>query len=121
MALDTTAAPALAAPGMSNAWEVVIGLVLVIAVIIAVGWLMRRLYPGAAGGSGQLRVLAALPLGPRERLLLVDAAGKQLLLGVTTQQITALHQFTEALPRVEPRPAEFALRLREVLGGGSRQ
>jgi flagellar biogenesis protein FliO len=52
--------------------------------------------------------------------LLVDAAGQQLLLGVTAQQITALHAFAEALPLAEARPAEFALRLREVLGKGTR-
>lgn len=120
MALQSTAAPAVGTPGLNGAWEVLIGLAVVIAVIVAAGWLLRRVYPGVAGGAGQLRVLAALPLGPRERLLLVDAAGQQLLLGVTAQQITALHAFAEALPLAEARPAEFALRLREVLGKGTR-
>ena len=66
-------------------------------------------------------VLAALPLGPRERLVLVDAAGSHILLGVTAQQITALHQFSE--PVVLPdggNAADFALRLREALGRGGR-
>lgn len=119
MAPQTPTAAAVGTPGLDGAWEVLLGLVVVVALIVIAGWLLRRVYPGVAGGTGQLRVLATLPLGPRERLLLVDAAGKQLLLGVTAQQVTTLHTFDEALPLAAVRPVEFATRLREVLGKGA--
>jgi flagellar protein FliO/FliZ len=109
-------------PGLSGIWEVALGLALVVVVIFAIAWAMRRMVPGAGGGTGALRVLAALPLGPRERLLLVEAAGKQLLLGVTAQQVNTLHTFDEPvqLP-VSGSGAEFAARLREMLTPGTRQ
>lgn len=106
---------------MSGVWEVALGLLIVVAAILAVGWMMRRLYPGAMSASQQMKVIAALPLGPRERLLLVDVAGTQLLLGVTAQQINQLHLFSEPVA-LTPTPVagDFGLRLREALGGGKR-
>jgi flagellar protein FliO/FliZ len=93
-----------------------------VALILLAAWLMRRMVPGAAGSHPALRIVAALPVGPRERLLLVDAGGRQLLLGVTAQQISALHSFDE--PPVPQAPAagggDFAARLREMLAPGTR-
>ena len=114
-----------AAPGASGAsgiWEVALALALVLVVIFAVAWAMRRMVPGAGGANSVLRILAAMPVGPRERLVLVDAAGRQLLLGVTAQQITPLHSFD--VPLDLPAAAgsgEFAARLREMLAPAARQ
>ena len=121
MALQPTASAPVSGPGMSGVWEVALGLLIVVAAIVAVGWVMRRLYPGAMSASQQMKVIAALPLGPRERLLLVDVAGTQLLLGVTAQQINQLHLFSEpvVLPPT-PVAGDFALRLRDALGGAKR-
>lgn len=121
MANPALASTSVPGPGMSGVWEVALGLLVVVLAIVAVGWLMRRLYPGGTTGTQALKVLAALSLGPRERVLLVDAGGTHILLGVTTQQITALHHFSE--PVVLPEaggPGDFALRLKEALGRGAR-
>lgn len=108
-------------PGVSGAWEVAAGLLVVVLAILAIGWFAKRLYPGAMSGTRALKVVAALPLGPRERLLIVDAAGEQFLVGVTAQQVSALHRFSEpaVLPETPP-PGDFALRLKEALGRGDR-
>ena len=106
---------------MSGIWEVALGLLVVVAAIVAIGWFMRRLYPGGMAGIQALKVLAALSLGPRERVLLIDSGGVQLLIGVTTQQITSLHRFTEPVLLPEATNAgDFALRLKEALGRGVR-
>ena len=108
-------------PGISGVWEVAAGLFVVVVAILAIGWFARRLYPGAVGGTRVLNVVAAMPLGPRERLLVVDAAGTQILIGVTAQQVTALHHFTEPLVLPDPvRGGDFALRLREAMSRGGR-
>ena len=116
------ASAAQTGPGVGGIWEVALGLALVVVVIFAIAWAMRRMVPGVGGGTGMLRVIAALPLGPRERLLLVEAGGKQLLLGVTAQQVNTLHCFDEplALPATG-QGGEFATRLREMLTPGTRQ
>ncbi len=106
---------------MSGVWDIALGLLVVVVAIIAVGWVMRRMYPGAMSGTRTLKVVAALPLGPRERLVLVDAAGTHILLGVTGQQISALHHFSEPVVLQEPPVGgDFALRLRDALGKGGR-
>lgn len=121
MAASSVAGAAQSGPGLAGIWEVTLGLALVVALILVAAWAMRRMVPGAAGGQSALRIVAALPLGPRERLLLVDVAGQQLLLGVTAQQINALHRFDEPLALPAQHGGEFATRLREMLAPGTRQ
>jgi flagellar protein FliO/FliZ len=78
---------ALAAPGVQvgNLSSVALSLALVVGFIFAAAYVARRT-PFAAlarGKNGPLKVVAALPLGPKERLLLVEARGEQLLIAVS--------------------------------------
>ena len=67
---------------------------LVLSLMFALAWLAKRmrLTPGAIGSPGVIRTLAVLSLGNREKLLLVQVGEEQLLLGVTNQKITFLHE-----------------------------
>lgn len=67
-----------------------------LALVLVVFWVsarLLRLLPGLRGGTapGALRVVGALPLGHRERLVVVQAGEEQLLLGVTASRIERLH------------------------------
>jgi flagellar protein FliO/FliZ len=68
---------------------------LIIVLIPAALWLVKRTPLGGAGGAGLMRVVAALPLSPSQRLLTVEVGsgeGRQwLVLGVTPAGITTLH------------------------------
>lgn len=71
---------------------------LVIGLILVLGWLLRKLrLPGALGGSRQLRIVASLALGHRERLLVVQVGEEQWLLGVSAQQIASLGKLDQPL------------------------
>jgi flagellar protein FliO/FliZ len=118
MNIAPSAATASQGPGLAGVWEVALGLFVVIAAIVVLAWFARRVYPGAVQAGKHLRVLAALPLGARERLLLVEVGGAQLLLGVTPQQVTTLHELREPLELGAPPGGEFADRLREILARG---
>jgi flagellar protein FliO/FliZ len=76
---------ALAAPGvaMGDLSGVLLSLALVVGFIFAAAWVVRRMPLGIGRGSGPLKVLAALPLGPKERLVLVEARGEELLIAVS--------------------------------------
>jgi flagellar protein FliO/FliZ len=74
------AAPAVAMTDLSG---VVLSLVLVVGFIFAAAWVVRRMPLGLGRSNGPLKVLAALPLGPRERLVLVEARGEELLIAVS--------------------------------------
>lgn len=103
----TTQAPAPAVGHASAADAGSIGgalfsLVLVVGLILGLGWLAKRM-PGLQRGAatGQLRVVASVALGPRERAVVVDVAGTQLLLGVGAGGVRALHTLEHPLPATE--------------------
>jgi flagellar protein FliO/FliZ len=81
LAADTAfAAPAVAMADLSG---VLLSLGLVVGFILVAAWVVRRMPLGLGRGNGPLKVLAALPLGPRERLVLVEARGEELLIAVS--------------------------------------
>lgn len=98
--------------------QVLLGLGFVLALVFAMGWLIKRVGQGNLVGGQMMRVLASLPLSTRERLLLVDVGGQQLLLGVAPGRITTLHTFEEPIlqPNAPINPSEFGKKLREIMG-----
>ena len=92
---------ALAAPSvaMADLTGVVVSLALVVGFILAAAWVVRRMPLGGLGrGNGPLKILAALPLGPRERLVLVEARGEELLIAVSPAGV-----FNVGAARGQPR------------------
>ncbi len=73
--------------------SLMLGLTLIVILILALGWLARRMGQGGLLGNRHIKMLAAMPLGTRERLVVVEVGGQQLLLGITATQITTLHTF----------------------------
>lgn len=75
--------------------SVAAGLVLIVALILVLGWFLRRFNQGGLFNNSSIKIIATLPLGTRERLAVVDVGGQQLLLGITATQINTLHVFDE--------------------------
>ena len=83
-----SAAPALPSGGVA---QVVIGLVVVLALVAALAWMLKR-FSGLRGtGSGLIRVVSAAAVGQRERIVLVELGGTWLLVGVAPGQVRSLH------------------------------
>ncbi len=101
--------------------QVMMGLVLVLALIFAIAWVMRRFGQGTLMGGQHMKVVSSLPLGPREKLLLVDVGGEQLLLGVTPGRINCLHNFNSPVVSTEASSdgSEFSQKLKDILGRAS--
>ncbi|AMP39462.1 flagellar biosynthetic protein FliO [Ralstonia solanacearum] len=79
------------------------GLLIVLAMIVAAGWLLRKLQQRAGMGPGGRRsqvlsVVAQQMLGTREKVVVVEVQGTWLVLGVTPQHVQTLHTL--------PRPAD---------------
>ena len=53
-------------------------------------WVLKRLQGGAKGGSRPVILAGGLTLGPRERVVVVEADGRRWMLGVTGQSISML-------------------------------
>jgi len=96
------------------------GLAVVIVVLVGCLWLLKRL--GAPRGSARgLKVLGATPVGPRERVVLVEVGQKVLVLGVAPGRVTALDSLSaDQLGTPDPsmpvaETGGFAQRLKQML------
>ena len=100
----------------SGLGQMLFGLAVVIAILFATLWVIKRLSV-PRGGSVPLNVLGATAVGPRERVVLVELAGKVLVLGVTQSSVQTLHVLdADQLPAAAPQtPAgrDFSAWLRQ--------
>ncbi len=114
-------APVAAAPDLDVGGEllrVVLGLAAIVAMIFAAGWLSRRLQARTMPGGRRIRCVETLAVGARERVLLLEADGKRLLVGVGQGGLRTLHVYEGAAPApAEPAPPVVpALSFAELLG-----
>ena len=89
----------LAAGGLA---KIGFGLLIVVALIVALSWGMRRMGGLASGGAGSLRILGGLSMGTRERVVLIQVGDKQLLLGVAPGRVQTLHVLEQPIQTGQP-------------------
>lgn len=97
--------------------RVVIGLVLVVAAILASAWLARRAGLTQRGGGNLLKQIASLPVGARQNIVVVEIDNTWLVVGVGPNQLTTLHTLPAGqMPEGSPLPAAaFAAKLGQAL------
>ena len=121
-AADATVPPLDVEPmAAGSLLQMVLGLSAVLALIIGLAWVMRRLggIPGAAAGS--LRVLGGLSMGTRERVVLIQVGETQLLIGVAPGRVQTLHVLDQPVQPDEAHTAgkgSFATSLNAALRRG---
>lgn len=101
-----------------NLLHMILGLMVVVLVILAGAWFLRRFGQAQAGGQGSIRILGGISLGQRERAVVVQVGETQLLLGVAPGRVQTLHVLDRPLPPPEAGKvdgASFASRLAELL------
>jgi len=94
------------------------GLALIVILIYGLSWFVKRFSQGGFLHNPAMKIVSSMPLGTRERLMLVDVGGKQLLLGVTATQINTLHVFEEPVVQAEkaqPATSDFSQKLMAIL------
>lgn len=77
--------------------QIVAALGVVIAVMLAMAWFMKRFGGLSPLQKMPMKVISAISVGNRERVVVVEVADQWLVLGVTSQQITSL----STLPKQE--------------------
>lgn len=101
--------------------QVVLGLLFVVAVILLLAWVLKKLGHGGGSYSKSMRVVATLPLGTREKAALVQVGEQQFLLGVTPGRVNCLHVFDEPVITESSRAehlastADAAKKFKEIL------
>lgn len=121
IAATQAAAPAAATPGSLGGQlaQMVFGLLLVVGLIFALAWLLRRMQSATPRGGQVIDIVGSRTIGPRDRLLLVQVGKEQILIGHSPGNIEALHVLAEPVEvpaSARPATPEFAQRLLELMG-----
>jgi len=93
--------------GNMDAGSMIVSLLLVLIAIAIAAWLLKKLQVGGNTVNG-LKVVTSLNLGSKERLVVVQVGEKQLLLGITGQQINLLDTLDEPLEIKSGVPIELS-------------
>ncbi|MGI9238574.1 MAG: flagellar biosynthetic protein FliO [Woeseiaceae bacterium] len=94
-----------------------LSMLFVVAVIVVLGWLYSRSRFVGGGSSDAINVVATRALGPKERLLIVEVADQQLLVGMTSTAVQTLHVFDKPVAIADRQTAAvgFAGRLKTAV------
>lgn len=69
--------------------SIFLSLLLVVAIIFALAYVMRR-FNVTHGGGGQLKVVASMVAGAKERIMVIEVGDEQHMIGVTSHNISHL-------------------------------
>ncbi len=74
-----------------NIFQIVAALLVVLIMIVGAGWMMKRF--GSLGGvsNGNLKVVAGITVGQREKIVIVQAGEVQVLIGISPGNVRTLH------------------------------
>ena len=89
------------------------GLLLILALIIGLGWLVRRYGRLPMAGKVLVTILGGVSLGPRERAVVLQVGDARLLVGVAPGRVQTLHVIESSDDQItEASGAVFESRLR---------
>ncbi|MDR3352632.1 MAG: flagellar biosynthetic protein FliO [Zoogloeaceae bacterium] len=101
--LALAAEPPVSSAGSAGSFlHVFLMLLVIVACLVLFAWLSRKVLGGKGFGQGGLRLLGGVALGPRERIVLVEAGDQLLVVGIVPGQIRTLH----TMPRQDVLPSE---------------
>ena len=109
------AVPALGnAPELLSAgylMQVVGSLAIVFGAVVLMAVVVKRVNRSPSTGKASLSVMGSTSVGTREKVVLINAAGQQILVGVAPGNVRTLHVFDEPLAAdtaEEAKPADFS-------------
>lgn len=70
--------------------QVLLGLVVVLGLMMAGVWLLKRFAPAARAGGAPIRVVGGVSVGGRERVMVVEVADQWIVIGVAPGRVNVL-------------------------------
>jgi flagellar protein FliO/FliZ len=83
--------PPAATVSSGSVLQVVLSLLLVLAAVVMVAWVLKRINLPKQGSGNTLKVISGVAVGQRERVVLVEVNDTWLVVGVAPGQVNALH------------------------------
>lgn len=95
----------------------ILSLLLIVGLIMLIAFIVKRFGGLRMMGGRDMKVVAAMPVGTREKVAVIDVKGQQILVGITPHHISHLHTFDEAVVDQLPasRDSDFAKKLQGLL------
>ena len=78
---------------ISYALQIVVSFVAVIGFILLLAWLMRRTGRFGVENNNILKVISSMSLGMREKILLIEVEGVNIVVGIAPGHIRTLHVY----------------------------
>ena len=91
--------------------QVVGSLAIVFGAVVLMAVVVKRVNRSPSTGKASLSVMGSTSVGTREKVVLINAAGQQILVGVAPGNVRTLHVFDEPLATdiaEEAKPADFS-------------
>lgn len=88
-ALSAQAAEATTSPTASM-FKMLLGLAIVLLVLALITWAMKKFMPGVTGQQSAIRVVGGVSVGSRERVVVLEVAGRWIVVGVAAGQVSGL-------------------------------
>lgn len=103
------------------------GLGAVLALIFLCSWLLKHFNVNKRGSESALSISGVLPIGTKEKVVVVNVEGTRLVLGVTPTHVSKLHTLSTennqepnaSLVKDESVDASFSTKMRQILKEGA--
>lgn len=79
-----------AAPSTGSLLQTLFALVFVLGLLAALAWFVKRFNPRGVGSAANVRMVGALSLGARERIVVVEVGDQWIVVGASPGRINAL-------------------------------
>lgn len=94
-------------------------LILVVALILFLAWVLKKMRLPMLGAHSDLCVVRQLPVGAKERVMVIQAGEEQFLVGVTSQSIQLISKLDEPISTTKEKSTtpktSFAQQLSRVI------
>lgn len=114
-ATSSVAADAVAISPSGGMLKMVLGLAVVLAVMALITWLLKRMMPGVGSKQSVVRIVGAVNVGSRERVVVVEVAGRWIVVGVAPGQVNGIANLEIGAAQL----AESALSENNVFSSGT--
>lgn len=84
------AAEAVTVSPTGSILKMVMGLAIVLAVMALISWGVKRMLPNGASQNSVVKVVGGVSVGSRERVVVLEVAGRWLVVGVAQGQVNAI-------------------------------
>ena len=95
-----------ASPAAGSLLQTIFALSVVLGLLALLAWAMKRFGPKARSGTAPVRLVGALSLGGRERIMVVEVGNQWIVVGASPGRVNALATMPAQAPDQEATLAE---------------